>query len=78
VERRDWMRFYLGEMYEGDFSGGPRQAIVTRLDDDGRKAWLRFFDSNEEFVALFVELLQARKWRRVAWADNTDTPYVAA
>jgi hypothetical protein len=58
------MRFYLGETYEGDFPEGARQAIVTGLDDDGRRARLRFFDSNEEFVALFVEFLQGEKWRR--------------
>jgi hypothetical protein len=64
------MRFYLGETYEGDFPSGSRRAIVTRLDDGGRRARLRFFDSNEEFAALFVELMQAGKWRRVAEAAN--------
>lgn len=63
-------RFYPGETYEGDFPEGPRRAIVTRLDDGGRWARLRFFDSNEEFATLFVELLQVGKWRRVVEAAN--------
>ena len=59
------MRFYLGETYEGDFPTGVRQAVVTMLEDNGRRARLRYFDSNEEFAALFVELLHGGNWRRV-------------
>jgi hypothetical protein len=64
------MRFYLGEIYEWDLPTGARQAVVTRLEDNGSRGCLRFFDSNEEFTALFVELLQAGKWRRVAEIAN--------
>jgi len=36
------MRFYLGEIYEGDFPTGPRQAVVVDIAEDGRWGKLRF------------------------------------
>ena len=63
------MRFYLGETYETDFGGGTRQALVVILKAQGTEAILRFFDTQDEFSARWVELQCAGKWRRVASSD---------
>ena len=57
------MRFYLGEVYEGDFPDEPRQAVVVALADQGRTGRLRFTNVEEECTVVWSELRQA--WRRV-------------
>ena len=59
------MRFYLGEIYEGDFPDGRRQAVVVALADDGRKGKLRFTNIEGECTVLWAELHQTWNWRRV-------------
>ena len=63
------MRFYLGEIYEGDFPTGPRQAVVVAIAEGGRRGKLRFADTEEEHATLWDELHQAGKWRRLSGSE---------
>ncbi len=59
------MRFYLGEIYEGIFANGPRQALVVEITANGLSGKLRFFDSPEECTIEWADLNESRKWQRI-------------
>jgi hypothetical protein len=65
------MRFNLGEVWRSVEAGGaePRRAVVSAIEDDGRKGTL-FFDNGDEQSFLWAELTQAGKWQ----LDNSPKP----
>ncbi len=59
-------RFSTGEIYEGTFPSGNRQAEVLETSDAGRRARLSFIDNGEPIPEVgWMELHQAGKWRKV-------------
>jgi hypothetical protein len=58
------MRFYLGEIYQGEFMDGLRLAMVVALADQGRCATLRFIDMAGALTVDWAELKNCN-WRRV-------------
>jgi hypothetical protein len=58
------MRFYLGEVYEGEFDVGLRLALVVGLADQGQRATLRFIDAPEALILHWTDL-KDQKWRRL-------------
>jgi len=64
------MRFYLGETFAAGTSESRQLAMVVALESDGRKAKLRIFDTNEEFIADWNEFQRHRNWQRVVSSDR--------
>ncbi len=61
-----FMRFRVGEVYEGEGPSGPRRGTVREVWDEGHKGLLHFADNGEELTVRWAELHQAGKWRRVS------------
>jgi hypothetical protein len=59
------MRFYIGQVYEGQFERGNRKAVVADTRDDGRAGLLRFVDIGNQEWFVWQELHQDGKWRSI-------------